>query len=63
MSNGEKLTTREAGQRLGVSDESVRRMCEQGQLEAHRTGGRHWRVDAGSVDRFVEASRPRVRRR
>lgn len=58
----EKLKTREAAQRLGVSGESVRQMCAQGQLDAHRTGGGHLRIDGGSVERFIESTRPRVRR-
>jgi excisionase family DNA binding protein len=58
-----KLTTHQAGQRLGLSGDTVRRMCEQGDLDAHRTGGLHWRIEAASVERFIEDSRPKVRRR
>ena len=59
-----KLTTSETAERLGYGERVVRDMCEQGQLaDAYRRPGGHWRIPEQSVRQFVEASRPKVRRR
>jgi excisionase family DNA binding protein len=60
---GKKLTTSETAERLGYGRDAVRGMCESGQLEAYRRPGGHWRIPEQSVQRFVEDSRPKVRRR
>ena len=59
----EKLTTSEAARRLGYGPEAVREMCESGQLDAYRRPRGHWRIDADSIDRLIESSKPKVRRR
>jgi hypothetical protein len=41
----------------------VRDMCERGQLDAYRRPGGHWRIEAESIERLIENSRPKVRRR
>ena len=44
------MTAPEAAAHLNVSDDTIRRMCEDGRLNAHRWG-RVWVVDAKSVQR------------
>lgn len=40
-----EYTTGDVAKILGVSKETVRRMCENGRFpEAHKTNGRHWRI-------------------
>ncbi|UTR10183.1 helix-turn-helix domain-containing protein [Evansella sp. LMS18] len=40
-------TTTEAAQKLGFSDQTIRRMCESGKMkEASRSEGGHWRIPA-----------------
>ena len=51
----EKIGTTEAVKRferrgIVVSDDTVRRMCERGQLPAERIGGR-WFIDPNAVDK------------
>jgi hypothetical protein len=69
----EWLTTWEVGQRLGYSDDQVRRMAEAGKFDgdpvrgipaAYRQSvGAHWRIPAAAVDLFVEGRKPRIVRR
>lgn len=52
------LTTVEAGQRLGVSRQTVAAMCRDGRLEAHRTPGGvsgrgEWRLKRSTVEAFA----------
>ncbi len=59
------LTTVEAAEALGYSEDSIRRSCEQGVFEgAYRNGPTgHWRIPRASVEKFREANRAKVRRR
>ena len=67
------LTTGEVGQKLGYSDDQIRRLCEDGRLDgdpergvpgAYRACvGAHWRVPAAAVAVFLERRRARVVRR
>lgn len=67
------LTTSEVGGWLGYSEAQVRRLCEDGRFDGdQRRGiqgayracvGAHWKVPRAAVECFLEASRPRVRRR
>ncbi|TFJ92538.1 helix-turn-helix domain-containing protein [Lentibacillus salicampi] len=43
--NQQFYTTSEAARKLGLSDQTIRRMCENGKFEgAYRSGGGHWRI-------------------
>ena len=42
--------------RFGVSENTIYRLIEEGRLEAMRIG-RQYRIPAGCVERFLEASR------
>ncbi|WP_141603548.1 helix-turn-helix domain-containing protein [Terrilactibacillus laevilacticus] len=47
VKEGEKpfYTTSEAGHKLGLSDQTIRRMCESGKFKgAYRSEGGHWRI-------------------
>ncbi|MFD2618743.1 helix-turn-helix domain-containing protein [Terrilactibacillus laevilacticus] len=47
VKEGEKpfYTTSEAGHKLGLSDQTIRRMCESGKfIGAYRSEGGHWRI-------------------
>lgn len=67
------LTTGEVGQKLGYSDDQVRRLCESGRFDgdpergvpgAYRACvGAHWRVPIAAVELFLEFRNKRVRRR
>lgn len=58
-------TTTAVAKRLGYSDDQIRNLCEagrfQGAFRAHASG--HWRIPESAVVAFVEAGRPKVRRR
>lgn len=54
----EYLTTGQAADILGVSDDSIRRYLEARLLDGHKTPGGVWRVDAASA----RAMRNRVTR-
>lgn len=58
-------TTSEAAEFLGYSEDSVRRLCEQGGFEgAFRNGPTgHWRIPRASIEKFREDNRPKVLRR
>lgn len=47
------LTTREAAARLGLAVRSVQLMVDRGELRAWKTSGGHRRIDAGSVDQWL----------
>lgn len=59
----ERLTTTEAGKHLGFSDETIRRMCEAGELPASRRPGGQWRLRRGDLDAWLESTRPIIRRK
>lgn len=52
------MTVPEVGRRLGVSEDSVRRLIAAGALQARRyRPGSHIRIDALDVERLIEASK------
>lgn len=67
------LTTAEVAVMLGASDDFVRRLCEQGQLDGDpqlgiegcwRSGvGAQWRIPREAVECFLKRVRPRKRGR
>lgn len=54
----ELFTTREAGRKLGVSDETVRRWCFKGQIPAISLPGGHWRIRADVLDELLAKGAP-----
>jgi len=56
ISNGdpEMLTPEKAGLRLGVSGETVRKLCKSGQIE-HRKVGKQYRIRPAVIDAFIDA--------
>jgi excisionase family DNA binding protein len=44
------IGTKEAAQRLGVTQQHVRDLCREGVLEATKIGARAWAIDAASVE-------------
>lgn len=69
----EMLTTVDVAGRLGYSEATVRRLCEEGKFEgdesrkipgAWRAGlGSHWRIPAAAFDHFVAQTKPKVVKR
>ena len=65
------LTTTDVAGRLGVSDDKVRRMCEEGVFDGEGTApsawrggvGQHWRIPLSAVERFIDRTRTRILRR
>lgn len=57
-------TTSEVGERLGYSEQTVRRMCEAGRfVGAYRNGlAGHWRIPDADIEAFLESMRPKRRR-
>ncbi len=62
VGSGKWLTTGEAAERLGTSDETIRRWCVSGEVfargEVMKTAGKggrggHWRVLGAAVERIV----------
>jgi len=43
-----------AAQKLGVSDETIRRYCRDGVLQHFRTPGKHYRVFSDQLQRIIE---------
>lgn len=58
------LTTRKAGELMGLSHEQVRLMCVNGEIGgAFRTQGGHWRIPKETVnDHLAAADRAHVNR-
>jgi excisionase family DNA binding protein len=55
QNSAELLTSPEAGALLGFSDDTVRKLCEDGKLDAFRHGpGAHWRISRASVLELVQ---------
>jgi hypothetical protein len=67
------LTTTDVANRLGYSDDQVRRMCELGRFDGdYKRGvpgafracvGGHWRIPVAALEHFQESMRSRVVRR
>lgn len=56
------LSTSEFAKALGVSDSSVRRMADAGELEIHRTRGGHRRIPIAEAVRYIRDTRAPVSR-
>lgn len=54
------LSTSEFAKALGVSDSSVRRLADAGELEIHRTRGGHRRIPVSEAVRYIRDSRSPV---
>lgn len=54
--DGRFLSRREAGERLGVSADTVARLITLGDLRAYRIG-RQVRVEASEIERYLDAAR------
>jgi len=54
------LSTSEFAKALGVSDSSVRRMADAGELEIHRTRGGHRRIPVSEAIRYVRDTRAAI---
>lgn len=50
----EGLSTGEAGKLLGLSARRIHQLIQDGQLDAKRTPGGHWRVSGESIERELE---------
>ena len=50
------MSIRELAKFFGVSEKTVRRWIESGQLEAHQLG-RQWRIAPEEIERFLSARR------
>ena len=56
------LSTSEFAKALGVSDSSVRRLADAGELEIHRTRGGHRRIPIAEAVRYIRETRATVAR-
>src|SRR3989442_1702427 len=57
----ETMTTREAGERLGITQVSIRQLINNGQLSTVGTAGRTILIDRSSVERLAAAGTRRGR--
>jgi len=70
MSPDLELTVKQAGQRLGLADRTIRRWCRTGKLKGRKVdrerGLQEWRIDAASVEAVRQSAqrgqRPSERR-
>ena len=51
----------QAAQYLAISRNTVREMCRDGQIEAWKTPGGHWRISRQACDRWVSIQEARAR--
>jgi len=54
------LSTSEFARALGLSDSSVRRLTDAGELEVHRTRGGHRRIPVSEAIRYIRSTQTRV---
>ncbi len=54
------ISTSEFARALGISDSSVRRLADAGELEIHRTQGGHRRIPVSEAVRYVRENRSQV---
>ena len=59
---GELLTPRQLSRAIGVSEASVKRWCDQGEIETSRTSGGHRRLPIASVLEFLKRTNHPVAR-
>lgn len=55
----QSLTSRQFAEALGVSESSVKRWVDEGEITAHRTAGGHRRIPLSSALRFIRKQRAR----
>lgn len=60
-SEGRFISRREAGDRLGVSADTIQRMIAIGEIQAFRIG-RQVRIEASEIERYLEAARMPIAR-
>lgn len=51
----EMITTTEAGQLLGVSNQTIRRLVHDGKIAAIRTEGDKFRVLKSSLEKYIQS--------
>lgn len=57
------LTVAEAADWLRLSEQTIRRLCEGGELEgSFRAGDRQWRIPAASVAGYISRKQAEARR-
>jgi len=54
------LTPKQVAQALQVSESSIKRWCDRGVIESHKTGGGHRRISIGSLMAFLQETNRRV---
>jgi len=54
------LTPKQVAQALKVSESSIKRWCDRGVIESHKTGGGHRRISIGSLMAFLEETNRHV---
>lgn len=57
MPKGAYLSSKEAAEYLGVTDRTVRNLCERRELEHERLGGRNLRFKLEWLDNYLESVR------
>lgn len=57
MTSPSKLTTAQAGERLGILKRSVSLLCRRGDIAGEKLG-RDWLIDAEEVERYARERRP-----
>ncbi len=55
------LTPKMAAEMLGISESTVRRLCDSGKLEFHKTGGSHRRITFEALRDYAEKSNISIR--
>jgi excisionase family DNA binding protein len=56
MEEPEYLTPEQAARLLQLHPKTVRRLLNEGKLPGQRIGGRHWRISAAALKKFIEGT-------
>lgn len=56
---GAVLSAAEVGDRLNVSEQKIRRMCEEGEFEGAFKIGRQWRIPEEAIETYVRRQQER----
>lgn len=57
----EFLSRRQAGAKLGISADTIRRLIEVGEIQAYRIG-RQVRIEVSELERYLDAARLQIAR-